>query len=108
MKIRYCKLLVNENEKPLIKHILSGVPQGDPLSSFLFCLAVEPIIKTLKEVGLVLAVYMDDFAIGHLQNQMNSEAVINLMSNEVGKYGMVLNLHKCKSTEKGGEIKFLG
>ncbi|KAL0241169.1 hypothetical protein GEMRC1_006404 [Eukaryota sp. GEM-RC1] len=39
-----------------------GVKQGDPLDPFFFCLAIQPILKKLKEehADLEIVAYMDD------------------------------------------------
>lgn len=63
METRYCIIKNDKNEDILLK-AKSGVPQGDPLSSFLFSLAIEPIIQSIKNDGHKVAVFLDDFLIG--------------------------------------------
>lgn len=65
MTTRFCKLEVEKDKEPIVMKAMSGVPQGDPLSSYLFCLAIDPIIDTLKEKNLHPIVYMDDFCIAY-------------------------------------------
>jgi len=67
----------------------------------LFCLAIEPIIDTLNQKGLTVAVYMDDFAIGHNTEVCSSKDVITMMEMEISKYGLELNKEKCRTTENG-------
>ena len=65
METRYCKLYIIKDKDPIIKKAKSGVPQGDPLSAYLFCLAMELVIDKLRKRFPHSVIYMDDFAIGH-------------------------------------------
>lgn len=55
MKTRYCKLETSQG-----KFEEMTAKAGVPLSSFLFCLAIEPLIAKVKEKFGVIC-YMDDF-----------------------------------------------
>ena len=83
-----------------------GVPQGDSLSSFCFCLAIEPVIKAIVKEGFQVISYMDDLNVAHREGE--SERVIELCNKEVEKIGLEVNATKCKTTENEGKIKFLG
>ena len=43
-----------------VKCEVCGVPQGDPLSTFLFCMATERLLRRLEERGIAFLAYADD------------------------------------------------
>jgi hypothetical protein len=49
MKTRFCKMVIENGKSPVELVAESGVPQGDPLSSYLFSLAMEPILQKVKD-----------------------------------------------------------
>lgn len=71
-------------------------------------MAIDPIIGELKSKGLHPIAYMDDFAIGYNPQKFSAANIIQLMESEVAKYGLQLNREKCRSTEGGQAIRFLG
>lgn len=53
--------------------IKCGVPQGDPQSMFLFCLAINPVIIELAaNVEIIVVAYADDVLIGHYNDKYSS------------------------------------
>lgn len=66
MKSRWCEIIPGEHTT-----VKAGVPQGDPLSSLLFCLAIEPVIQKLKAKGYEIVAYCDDMMVGH-RNEIQS------------------------------------
>ncbi|MGL5030324.1 MAG: reverse transcriptase domain-containing protein [Aeromonas sp.] len=42
----------------------TGIPQGDPLSMLLFCVALEPVLDRLSKEGLEVVSYADDIVVG--------------------------------------------
>ena len=107
MQNRLCNIVTEIGKPPVEMKAASGVPQGDPLSSFLFSLAMEPILEMLKAKGHEVVVYLDDFLIGINENE-NSQQIIELMNEEVAKYGLEINPDKCATTANGGTIQYLG
>jgi hypothetical protein len=92
----------------------SGCRQGDPLASLLFCVAIQPALHeiqsmiveltteynlALPEGGLVIQTgqaigYMDDLSLS-LPYQL-ANAVCSKLDVICGKYGLQLNLDKCR------------
>ena len=70
----------------------SGVQQGDPLGPFLFCLAIQPIIKSLKSP--LNRWYMDDGTIGGSQDEVLQD--FQRIEDECLKIGLKLNISKCE------------
>jgi hypothetical protein len=74
---------------------------------FLFCLAVEPILKTIEDKGYNFTSFADDVILGLKDNQPIKEA-ITFAQTEYAKIGLKINLTKCKDTLKEGTIEFMG
>jgi hypothetical protein len=87
------------------------VAQGDPLSTYLFCAAVDPIIYEISEtLQTDLAAYIDDFSGRQPANFTKSE-IVDICEKIFAKYGLKVNKAKCHSTrdkENNGVIDFLG
>lgn len=47
------------------RYIKTGVPQGDTMSTAVFCIALEKALRELKNMGYILVVYCDDLIIAH-------------------------------------------
>lgn len=57
-----------------------GVPQGDPLSMLLFCMAIDPILEKLQnEYHLEFIAYADDILI-YVENENDIESIIEIAS----------------------------
>eukprot|EP00703_Trepomonas_sp_PC1_P000390 JAP96216.1 Putative reverse transcriptase/endonuclease [Trepomonas sp. PC1] len=99
LKNRFCKYSAN---------IKCGVPQGDPQSMLLFCLAVNPVINELaQKENLVVIAYADDLLVGH-SSEYSSKQIIQLCRQEFSQIGLLVNEEKCQSTENNGSVKFMG
>ncbi|ESU34777.1 Reverse transcriptase, partial [Giardia duodenalis] len=48
-----------------VKCEVCGVPQGDPLSMLLFCMATERLLRRLRERGITFLAYADDIVVLH-------------------------------------------
>jgi hypothetical protein len=48
--------------KGIIKSSI-GVQQGDPLGPLLFAVALQPLLMKIKDLGVDVAAYLDDFTI---------------------------------------------
>ncbi len=73
----------------------SGVQQGDPLGPLLFALAVQPLAKELKELGLDICLfYLDD---GVLCGSTRTVArALELTQERCRSIGLALNVKKCE------------
>lgn len=75
-----------------------GVPQGDPLSMFLFALAIQPVLEIIEEeLGRVVA-YADDVIIG-LNEDVTAEQAIARAKEIYAQVGMEIQEAKCQTTE---------
>lgn len=84
-----------------------GVPQGDPLSMMLFCAAIEPILEELGRMQDVqITAYADDILIAY--KEQGRAQLMEKVEALTARYGLKVNRDKCKSTEEGGEVEFLG
>ena len=73
-----------------------GTQQGDPLSPFLFCLAIQDALKHAKEnFSGMLGAYMDDTSFCSRDYEHISLAM-HLFALEVGKVGLQVNVNKSK------------
>ena len=59
MAQRWCTI---GNEK---RNIKCGVPQGDPLSSLLFCLSIESVVQGLLASDYKVVAFCDDICVAH-------------------------------------------
>jgi Reverse transcriptase (RNA-dependent DNA polymerase) len=73
---------------------LEGVQQGDPLGPLLFCLTVQPLLRSLS--CQMIVAFMDDVTLG---GQLSSVADdVTTISTQGFKYGLQLNFNKCEAT----------
>ena len=72
-----------------------GVAQGDPLSTYLFILSIDPIVRELSQEYQLVA-YADDILIGIHENEDPTE-VIDKARRLFAKIGQI-NDKKCKCT----------
>ena len=81
----------------LIQTILSseGSQQGDPDGSFLYCLGAALCLQRIAHILPLcyLGAIIDDLTVG--TNVHNIPQVINVVSQSLEEYGIVLALQKC-------------
>ena len=94
MEFRFCKLYYNPKEEPTVMRARAGVPQGDSMSSFLFCLAIDIVLKNLKDKELIPGSYVDGLFIGHSPTRPSSD-VVRMVEAEIQKVGLELKVEKC-------------
>ena len=63
--IDYIRNFLDLRHSKDVKCEVCGVPQGDPLSMFLFCMATERLLRRLKERGITFLAYADDIVAFH-------------------------------------------
>ena len=63
--IDYIRNFLDLRHSKDVKCEVCGVPQGDPLSMFLFCMAIERLLRRLKERGITFLAYADDIVAFH-------------------------------------------
>jgi hypothetical protein len=72
-----------------------GVGQGCPISSYLFCIAINPILEKLSDYyKLIITAYMDDLLI-FVPTPDRYEEIIETCRAEFGSIGLEINDHKC-------------
>jgi len=75
-----------------------GVQQGDPLGPLLFCLAIQPILRSLSsylKIG-----YMDDLTLGGDIDSVSAD--VELIAAEGEAIGLELNHSKCELIHASG------
>ena len=90
-----------------LESVPCGVPQGDPLSMLLYCVGQNLFIKELKERYPRLIAYADDILIFHSDDSDATEIIAGA-TRLAKQYGLTINMDKCKSTQRGQEVVFLG
>jgi hypothetical protein len=98
LNTRYCKYS---------QKIKCGVPQGDPLSMHLFCLAINPLLEFFDENKIEFVAYADDIVVGIPPTESTQE-LIKKASREYEKLGLTINKDKCETTDDGKEVEFMG
>ncbi|ESU34875.1 Hypothetical protein DHA2_152589 [Giardia duodenalis] len=88
-----------------VKCEVCGVPQGDPLSMFLFCMATERLLRRLKE-GHHLPCLADDIVALH-DEAYPAGAIVQQATVEAAAMDLTIRSDKCKSTMAGEEVTFL-
>ncbi|ESU40402.1 Hypothetical protein GSB_155064, partial [Giardia duodenalis] len=104
--IGYVKNFLELRHSEDVKCEVCGVPQGDPLSMFLFCMAFERFLRRLKGHGLTFLAYADDVVVFH-DAQTPPGAIIQLATEEAAAMGLEIRGDKCRSTMNGDEVSFL-
>ena len=69
-----------------------GVQQGDPLGPLLFCLAIHPIVKSLK--SKLNLWYMDDGIMGGTEVEVMED--YHTIKDRCEEFGLFLNVGKCE------------
>ena len=70
----------------------TGVQQGDPLGSLLFCLTIQPILDRLNS-DLIIG-YLDDVTLGGDVQTVNDD--LTVITTEGAQSGLQLNKSKCE------------
>ena len=70
----------------------TGVQQGDPLGSLLFCLTIQPILDRLNS-DLIIG-YLDDVTLGGDVQTVNDD--LTVITTEGAQLGLQLNKSKCE------------
>ena len=83
------------------------VPQGDPLSMLLYCLGQGAFLEKVRESFPSLIAYADDILIIHDDSQ-NAQQIVDRAATLAREHGLTINLDKCKSTQLGHQVTFLG
>lgn len=83
-----------------------GVAQGDPLSMYIFCATIDPILQQLIELGCEVLAYADDILLGIPSNKLSGD-IISKAEEFFSEVGLIINKQKCKSTENEA-VEFVG
>lgn len=75
-----------------------GVAQGDPLSSYLFCASIDPVLKRLEDESYEVIAYADDILLGVKQEVKASDAQQKALE-EFSKIGLSVKCEKTTSNE---------
>src|SRR6218665_2838174 len=73
-----------------------GPQQGDPLGPLLFCLPLQPVLRSMRSVFRIG--YLDDLSLGGKKDDVRQD--IALIENLESSLGLVLNRHKCELYSK--------
>ena len=77
-----------------------GVQQGDPMGPLLFCLTIQPLLRSLSSE--FIAAYMDDLTLGGRISAVAAD--VQTIALEGLKYGLQLNSSKCEAITLCGLI----
>ena len=84
-----------------------GVPQGDPMSMFLFALGIDPVLEVIQRDLGDYAAYADDVIIA-LKPGLTPEEAVRKAVALYGEVGLAIQPDKCDWTGKRDPIYFLG
>jgi len=98
------QILVNNTLSERFK-IKSGVKQGDPISSLLFVICLQPLLYALEEAGIKLHAHADDTALFLKNNQQLTRAT-ELITIYEQTTGQKLNKKKCSLLVNDKETNF--
>jgi hypothetical protein len=71
---------------------MEGIQQGDPIGSLLFCLAIQPLLRSLSSTLRIG--YLDDITLGGSKSTVNSDVLKIVESGAT--IGLHLNMSKCE------------
>lgn len=84
-----------------------GVPQGDPMSMFLFALGIDPVITQIRDELGGISAYADDIVIGLKPGITPAQAIRRAV--EIYKeVGLEINERKCQISTDTNGVNFLG
>ena len=84
-----------------------GVPQGDPMSMFLFALGVDPVIQQIQDELGEISAYADDIVIA-LKPEITPQYAVTRAIQIYGEIGLKIQPDKCTITGQGDPVFFLG
>ena len=100
----YCRLSYNQSSilwfGDRIIHSQEGPQQGDPLGPLLFCIALHPLLSSLKS-SLNIG-YMDDVTLGGHEDVVEKD--VAFLSESGASIGLHLNINKCELIHAGDYI----
>ena len=77
-----------------------GVQQGDHLGPLLFCLTIQPLLRSLS--SNLVAGYIDDVTVGGSTARVVDD--VTKISTIGPSYGLQLNASKCETISKSGAV----
>src|SRR6218665_83856 len=91
---------------PFVVRSQMGPQQGDPLGPLLFCLPLQPVLRSMRS-GFRIG-YLDDLSLGGKKDDVRQD--IALIENLESSLGLVLNRYKCElySKTESTEAEFEG
>lgn len=100
--LRYLQAFLTARHTVGMEHVDTGVPQGDPLSTLLFCFVMDIVLLNIRRAGYEAAAYADDVAVGSVE-----PICLDTIEKIYESVGLEINRDKCMCTETS-EIEFLG
>lgn len=86
---------------------LHEVPQGDSLSMLLCCLGQKAFFEKVRSHIPTLLAYADDLFIVH-DDSKNAHEIVDQVATLARKHGLTINMDKCRSSQLGHKVSFLG
>lgn len=84
-----------------------GVPQGDPMSMFLFALGVDPVIRKIQDELGEISAYADDIVIA-LKPEITPQYAVTRAIEIYSEIGLEIQPNKCTVTGQQDPVFFLG
>ena len=106
--INYLEIFLKARHAELIEVVECGVPQGDPLSMLLFCIATNPILDAITSEKLDFVAYADDVVVDIKTEPWQEDDKLKWLSRKYKEIGLTLNVEKSHSTCEKGEVEFMG